>query len=194
MLRSLFWCLQQNSCFAGSLSSPDNFLFELLFLKYHRLVSTFPVARLIWKTLLIVSSCSRNLTGRFASGDVLIWCHIISCFVWVTLALNGEAAPAAAMIRKVFISKWCFLNGNKSHIAITAQLIEAKSFLCRFSLRSFSVCRFLSKDVRVITEEAASLAALLLAPYTKANLLPADVFGSHWLGMNRWRAVDLWPK
>lgn len=144
MLRSPFLPTKKG-CFTCTSSSSDIFLFELFFfLTYYRLVSTFPVARLIWKILLIVSSYGRNPTGRFASGGVLFSCHIILCFLWVTLALNREAVPAAAMIRKVFISKWCFLNRNNLHITITAQLIEAKSLLCRFSPRFFSVCRFLS--------------------------------------------------
>lgn len=147
-----FWCFQQNRLLCMQFIIHWQFSFCALFLlKCHRLVSTFPVARLIWKMLLIVSSCSRNLTGHFASGGVLTLRHIISCFVWVTLALNGEAAPAAAVIRKVFISKWCVLKRNKPHITIRAQLIEAESFLCRFSLGFFSVCRFFSKDARVIT-------------------------------------------
>lgn len=143
MLKRLLWCFQPNRLLCMHFIIHWQFsVWALFLLKYHRLVSTFPARRLIWKMLLIVSSCGRNLTGRVASGGVLISCHIISCFVWVTLALNGEAAPAAAMIRKVFISKWCFLNRNKPHIVITAQLIEAESFLCRFSLRFFTACRF----------------------------------------------------
>lgn len=38
--------------------------------------------------------------ARFASGSIPISCHIIWCFVRVTLTPNGEAAPAAAVIRK----------------------------------------------------------------------------------------------
>lgn len=122
-------------------SHPLRTFYLIIFLSWST-IDWFPpfcisVARLIWKILPIFSSCCTNLTDRFASGSGLISCHIIWCFVWVTLALNGEAEPAAAMIRKVFIGKWCFLNRNKPCFAITARLIAAKSFIFRFSLRFF---------------------------------------------------------
>lgn len=49
------------------------------------------------------------MAGHFAPGSVPISCHIILCAVQVTLALNGEAAPAAAMIRKNVYQQMMFL-------------------------------------------------------------------------------------
>lgn len=90
------------------------------------------------KIVPIIPSHWRAVTGHFAPGSVLVSCHIISCFVQVTLALNRRAAPAAAVIRKMFISKWSFFNRNTRHIVITAQLGIANSFLSTFSPRLYS--------------------------------------------------------
>lgn len=95
---------------------------------------------------LIISSYCASMTGHFAPGSVPISCHIISCSVWVTLALNREAVPAAAVIRIMFISKWCFLNRNKRHIVMTAQLMGANSFNSRFSLGFFSLSKLLKEQ------------------------------------------------
>lgn len=122
----------------------------------HWLLSTFfsSGVRFICKIELIISSYWGSVTGYFAPGGIPISCHIISCFVWVTLALNREAVPAAAVIRKMFISKWCFFNRNKWHIVITAQLMAAKSFISRFSLRFFSLCKLLIKKKKKRTEDS----------------------------------------
>lgn len=69
-------------------------------------------ARFIRRIAFIISSYRGGATGHLAPGSVPISCHIISCFVRVTLALNRDAAPAAAVIRKMFISKLCFFNGT----------------------------------------------------------------------------------
>lgn len=105
-------------------------------------------SRFICKIALIISSCWESVTGHFAPGSVPISCHIIVCFVRVTLALNREAVPAAAVIRKMFISKWCFFNRNKRHITITAQLVGASSFISEFSLRFSPSSKSLIKSKR----------------------------------------------
>lgn len=127
-------------------SNDTNALWEKLSIVLHIFNSS--GARFICKIALIISSYWGSVTGHFAPGSVPISCHIISCFVRVTLAQNREAAPAAAVIRKMFISKWCFFNRNKRHIAITAQLVRANSFIFRFSPRFFSSSKSLVKKTR----------------------------------------------
>lgn len=136
----------------------DRFL-EMTKMCCRKTIDCFPLffssgVRFICKIELIISSYWGSVTGYFAPGGIPISCHIISCFVWVTLALNREAVPAAAVIRKMFISKWCFFNRNKWHIVITAQLMAAKSFISRFSLRFFSLCKLLIKKKKKRTEDS----------------------------------------
>lgn len=81
------------------------------------------------------------------------------------MAQSRRAAPAAAVIREMFISKWRFLNRNKQPIMITAQLAGANSFISRFRLRIF----FFFQVIYLLQKEQQQKAMILLKGLTDSQ-------------------------